>query len=172
MRSLESLRQDYKNFMEKGHGNINKAKHYNNAVRPIILDIPLDMVKSMVRLVILTYAGFQICLPGLHMSLGIYDRLWELLEGACTELDMLLAKHTSTGGAGGLGNSFDEYVAALRKREQLNEKITTCQQRASVLDQLVTCLSLHTPNAAQNPHLKVLREAASKAHLEVDAVVN
>lgn len=105
------------------------------------------------------------------MSLGIYDRLWELLEGACTELDMLLAKHMSTSGAGGLGNSFDEYVAALRKREQLSEKIATCQQRASVLDQLVTCLSLHTPKAAQNPHLKVMREAASKAHLEVDAVV-
>lgn len=48
LRSLESLRQDYKDFMEKGHGNINRAKNFNNAIRPILLDIPLDMVKKIV----------------------------------------------------------------------------------------------------------------------------
>lgn len=91
--------------------------------------------------------AIQVCLPGLHISLGIYDRLWELLEGACTELDLLLAKHTSTGG---IGNSFDEYVASLKKREQLQASLHTAEQWVTMLDQLVTYFSLYVPNASQS----------------------
>ena len=98
------------------------------------------------------------------MSLGIYDRLWELLEGACTELDLLLASHISVGG---LGNTFDEYVLALRKREKLNDSLTAAEQKVTLLDQLVTYFSLRLPNASQNQQLKHLREAASKDLLEV-----
>ena len=39
----------------------------------------------------------QVSLPGLHISLGVFDRLWTLLEDACTELDLLLAEHISVG---------------------------------------------------------------------------
>lgn len=113
--------------------------------------------------------ALQVCLPGLHMSLGIYDRLWELLEAACTALDLLLAKHTS---AGALDNSFAEYVAALTKREELNTKLSAAEGRVTTLDQLVTFFSLHTPNAAHNQQLKALREASSMALLGVAAVVN
>lgn len=103
------------------------------------------------------------------MSLGIYECLWELLEGACTELDLLLASHTSVGG---LGNTYDQYVAALRKREELNHSLAAAEQRVEQLDQLVTYFSLHLTNPAQNQQLKRLREEASKALLEVAAVVN
>lgn len=103
------------------------------------------------------------------MSLGIYDRLWELLEGACTGLDLLLAKHVSVGG---LGSSYDEYVAALKKREELSVSLTAAEQRVTMLDQLVTYFSLHLPNPSQNQQLKIIREAASKALLGVAAVVN
>ncbi len=41
------------------------------------------------------------------MTLGIYDRLWDLLEGASNGLDLLLAKYCS---GGGMENSFEEYV--------------------------------------------------------------
>ena len=33
----------------------------------------------------------QVCIPGLHLSLGVFDCLWTLLEEACTELDLRLA---------------------------------------------------------------------------------
>ena len=38
------MQEDHKDFMEKGHGDINKAKAYNNVIKPALLDIPLDMV--------------------------------------------------------------------------------------------------------------------------------
>jgi len=29
----------------------------------------------------------KVCIPGLHLSLGIFNRLWNLLEDACKEID-------------------------------------------------------------------------------------
>ena len=42
-RSLATLQQDHNNFMANG-GDIAKAKLFNNAIAPIMLDIPLDKV--------------------------------------------------------------------------------------------------------------------------------
>lgn len=110
----------------------------------------------------------QVCLPGLHMTLGIYDRLWELLEGECTKLDLLLAEHTP---GGETGTSYDQYVTALRKREQLSASLVTQEQRATLLEQLVTYFSLNLTNAAQNQQLLDLRQEASKARLRVTELV-
>lgn len=51
------------------------------------------------------------------MSLGIYDRLWDLLADACTQLDLQLAHHTD---AADQGNSFSEYVGLLKKKQKLD----------------------------------------------------
>lgn len=103
------------------------------------------------------------------MSLGIYDRLWELLEGGCTELDLLLAKYTTVGG---LGNTFDQYVVALKKREQLEATLHDLEGKVTSLDEQVTFLSLYTSNPMANQLLQALRETTSLALLEVAAVVN
>ena len=112
--------------------------------------------------------GIQVCLPGLHISLGVYDRLWELLEGACTGLDLLLAEHMQEGG---IGNSYDRFVAALRKREQLQSSLATEEQRATTMEQLATFFSLHIPNDAHRQQLALLRQAASQVRLGVCALV-
>lgn len=169
-RSLATLEGHYNDFLTKGEGNIGKAKDFYNVIRPPLLEIPLDLVKGILaNKYNYSPSACQVCPPGLHISLGIYDRLWELLEAACTELDLLLAKYTS---AGGLDNSFEEYVSALRKREELNSKLTAAEGRVRALDEQVTFFSLHTPNAAVNQQLKILREATSKALLGVAGVVN
>ena len=102
------------------------------------------------------------------MSLGIYDRLWELLEGSCTELDLLLAQYVTVGG---MDNSFEQYAAALQKKEALTAKLHAAEQRATVTDQLVTFLSLHLSNPDGNPQIRILREASSRALLGVAAMV-
>ena len=43
------------------------------------------------------------CFPGLHLSLGIFNRLWILLEEECTEVDLALAQESAPGGGGGGG---------------------------------------------------------------------
>ncbi len=39
------------------------------------------------------------CIPGLHLSLGIFDRLWTLLENSCKEADFRLAVDSNSGSA-------------------------------------------------------------------------
>ena len=85
-----------------------------------------------------------------------------------TELDLLLAEHVTVGG---MDNTFERYAAALQKREALTAKLHAREQRASVVDQLVTFLSLHIPNPDGNPQVKAIREASSIALLGVAAVV-
>jgi hypothetical protein len=104
------------------------------------------------------------------MSLGIYDRLWELLEADCTELDLLLAKHTSGAGIG-TGTTYDNYVTALRKREGLKDSLAKEENRATSLEQLVTFFSLTLQAPSSNQQLTIIRQEASKARLAVGALV-
>ncbi|XP_028518266.1 uncharacterized protein LOC114576217 [Exaiptasia diaphana] len=73
-RTLEKLLRDYEKFKENGE-NIGRAKQYNNAIRPPLLNIPID----------------QVCLPGLHISIGIFERLYELLTAAFRAFDKDMA---------------------------------------------------------------------------------
>ena len=105
------------------------------------------------------------------MSLGIYDRLWNLLEAACTELDLLLAEHTSAGLGNGVGNTYEDYVTALRKREGLKDSMAKEENRATTLEQLVTFFSLTLQTPSVNQQISVIRQEASKVRLAVDALV-
>lgn len=106
--------------------------------------------------------------PGLHISLGVYERLWDLLESACTELDLLLAEHLS---GGRTGDSFESYVDALRKRDRLKSSMATEEQKANnTLEQLLTFLSLTLP--ATTPSLLIISEEAKKTRINMTALVN
>ena len=108
------------------------------------------------------------CLPGLHISLGVYDRLWELLEGACSGLDLLLAEHMQEGGA---GNTYIRFVTALRKREQLKATRDTEERRAITMEQLASFFSLHIPNEAHRQQLVLLRQEATRVRQQISALV-
>ena len=41
-------------------------------------------------------------MPGLHLSLGIFNRLYDLLEDACEQLDLELAEKSNTGAFGSI----------------------------------------------------------------------
>ncbi len=103
------------------------------------------------------------------MSLGIYNRLWELLEGAATELDLLLAEHSSVGVGCG---TYGEYVTALRRMEALKRSHEEEENHATNLDQLVTLFSLVPQTSSGNQQLTNLRQEASKARLTVDSLVH
>lgn len=81
------------------------------------------------------------CVPGLHISLGVFFRLYTLLEEACHKLDLAFAKSTGSLSTEG-GYSFDNYVSALHQLFQLKEETEQQTQAVSVLDQLSTYLAL------------------------------
>lgn len=64
-------------------------------------------------------------------------------------LDLQLAEHTTPGG---MGSTYDQYICALKKRDELKSSLATLEQRALLLEQLVTFfpfMSL-TPPAISN----------------------
>ena len=90
----------------------------------------------------------------LHISRDI-NRLWKLLEVSCNELDLLLAQHTSEVGA---GNTFTEYVAALRKRETLKNDVTGRERKAAIQEQLAMYVALQPSGTNQlGPSLSIPR---------------
>ena len=44
-RTLDSLQADYLRFQTTGKGDLKQAKFFNNAIRPIFFDIPINQVR-------------------------------------------------------------------------------------------------------------------------------
>ena len=98
----------------------------------------------------------QVCIPGLHISLGIFNRLYSLLENASHELDLLQAEKDT--GDSHAGTSFGRYSAALRELDELQALHQVTEQVCRNGDQLLLHLTLSLPDAETNPQLQNCRE--------------
>ena len=105
------------------------------------------------------------CIPGLHLSLGIYDRLWNLLCDACHELDLKLA------GLGGNddGSIFSRYSNAIQRRSTLELEIETQKNYVTLIDQMATYAMINS--GLTNDFVTGLKsEAATTRHIIHDLV--
>ncbi len=103
----------------------------------------------------------QVCLPGLHISLGIFLRLFTLLEDACHKLDFKLAQETSPSQRA--QTSFAAYSQALRETRELQEERQRLDEEATTLEQVVSYLTLNLPTPLQHPTVSgVATEAKSR----------
>ena len=59
----------------------------------------------------------QVCLPGLHITLGIFYRLFTLLEDDCHKLDIRVALEKDSALDGGV--SYGHYITAIEQRKQI-----------------------------------------------------
>ena len=87
----------------------------------------------------------QVCPPGLHISLGIFFRLFTLLEDACHRLDVLIAWHLTPGSA---GVSFVQYADALQQQSTLRDDIDTVKGQIACLEQIFTLTMETLPSGA------------------------
>ena len=98
-----------------------RAKFFNNVTEAHFFDIPLENVEE-----IYIYYPMYTCYTsqircvylGYILSLGIFDRLWTLLEDACTELDFRMAGVNHGEDVVG-SDSFVQYSIALQQRSSL-----------------------------------------------------
>ena len=128
VRTLSTLQRDYLQFCTQGKGNLKNAKNFNNVIGQPFFDIPLTQVytqhQSDIHVIniynvhVSTYT--KVALPGLHISLGIFMKLWTLMERECHELYLKLAQHT-TGKAGDRAG-FLTYSAIVHEIKQLEEE--------------------------------------------------
>ncbi|KAI8511847.1 hypothetical protein Bbelb_109470 [Branchiostoma belcheri] len=81
LRTLATITADFERFQAEGKGNIKKANNYINVIARPLNDIPID----------------QVCIPGLHISVGLYQKMFKMLESDLPELDMILATTLTNG---------------------------------------------------------------------------
>ena len=74
-RSLETLRSNLNLFHVTFNRNLKQAKNTYNVIDDIFSNIPL----------------YHVCIPGLHVTLGIYIKLLNEFESFCKDIDLQTA---------------------------------------------------------------------------------
>ncbi|KAL5473227.1 hypothetical protein EMCRGX_G027683 [Ephydatia muelleri] len=85
-----------------------QAKHFHNCITEPIFNIPIS----------------QVCPPGLHITLGIFTKLYGLLEDECHNLDLELALHSSEDAH----SSFSTYSQELQRWSKPNSHMMNCSK--------------------------------------------
>lgn len=104
-------------------------------------------------------------MPGLHLTLGIFDRFFDLLEDACHQLDVLLAER---GRQADTLHSFKLYSAAVQTIKELGEKQRE-DEEASTAEQLSTFLAVRGANTEQ---VEFCRQSAVELRQKVADLVS
>ena len=110
------------------------------------------------------------CPPGLHISLGIFFRLFTLLEDACHELDVLATQQHTPGSA---GPSYARYTDALLQQSTLQDSIETVKAQIKCLEQVFTLTLVTLPPAAPqtNTLLQQIATEISTKKKEIEEMV-
>ena len=88
----------------------------------------------------------QVCPPGLHITLGIFLRLFVLLEDCCNELDLSVELQGSEAGC-----SYERYATALRQQRASKDEAHKIEYNIKVLEQVATYMLATTPAIASLP---------------------
>ena len=93
----------------------------------------------------------QVGITRLHISLGSFHKLFHMYEvQGCHHLDLLLATEKAEQGPSYDSSSFGQCVVAARHAQQLVIKAAECELEASELDEVVTWLTMTTPEEVNN----------------------
>lgn len=101
------------------------------------------------------------CIPGLHLSLGIFNRLWTLLEAACQELDFKIALENASSGSTGDTNAIS--VSMVRKLTLMKFERDTLQKMADVTSEMFTYSSLIAEDPSTDSACQSLSKDVSTA---------
>lgn len=104
-------------------------------------------------------------MPGLHISLGVFYRLFALLEAACHQLDIKLA---ATSKQEDTLPSFRLYSTALHNIDKLKEKNRDTEE-AVAAEQLSTFLAVRGMGQQQ---VEFCRQAAAELHRKIATLVS
>ncbi|KAL5489429.1 hypothetical protein EMCRGX_G018520 [Ephydatia muelleri] len=140
-RTLETMRADHQRYVSAGSIKRDAQKFYN-CISPPIFDIPVS----------------QVCPPGLHITLGIFTKMFNLLEAVCCNLDLELALHATDVDS----SSFSKYSLELQNLPLLQAELEEAQQAQENFQQMATYVVL-VGGAERNPRaVNLLKQAADK----------
>ena len=93
--------------------------------------------------------SFKVCPPGLHITLGIYQRLFNLLEEECHQLD-LSANDLCVAPCIPSTNTFEVYLRAKSAVQSLKEEQLSLTTEVDQAQQMLVLLLVAIPNPEQD----------------------
>ena len=100
-------------------------------------------------------------MPGLHISLGIFYRLFTLLETEAHKPDLELAQHSSQADT---LHFYRVYSEAVHKLTELKDTLAT-QREADAAEQIATYLAVRGMSSTQ---IEYCRQAASSLRKKIE----
>ena len=114
----------------------------------------------------------QVCIPGLHISLGVFHKLFNLFEDACHKLDIEIAVTEMTSqGVAMAGHKYKKFVEANQEITEKNEEASCHEQAVMALEQLVTWMCLHGSEGTK-PAIEQMNKQISESNQRAKALVN
>ena len=113
--------------------------------------------------------NMQVSLPGLHITLGVFYRLWSLLEEACHQLDLELSKRTAPLSTD--RGSFSQYTKVVSDLAKLEEEKNELRPYALNLSSLIAQLGSQLQDPENHLLLTSLGQEAATVTKKLREVV-
>ncbi len=94
------------------------------------------------------------CPPGLHITLGVFLRLFTLLEDECHKLDLQLASMTAP--LSGDRVAYVDFTVTIQMERTLLDERENLDQEIILLNQTLSLLSLMAVNPSTNPNISAV----------------
>ena len=100
---------------------------------------------------------FQVCVPRLHISLGVFKKLFDELENQCFELDKKIQMVQA-----GDSEENDEKIQAFRAAQLHTRQAQQFNEKANYLQELLNLQSLHANVNIMPAYFTLLQEEIDK----------
>ena len=104
----------------------------------------------------------QVCVPGLHISLGVFKKLFEELENQCFQLDKKIQLQLAVDSELLPETVLDEKMLALRTAQQHRRQARQFHEKANSLQELLNLQTLHSQVTIMPAYITALRNEIEK----------
>ncbi len=110
---------------------------------------------------------FKVCIPRLHISLGIFNRIWKLLENSCQELDFKRSLEVC-----GASHSVGGHCSNIQKLSSVRAEIEVQKKYSSVLSEMRTYCVLTSNSGGTNELEDSLKKELAEIEKNIQIKVN
>lgn len=152
VRTLQHLAEMLTAFEAAG-GHLKKAKEFNNVIHAPLFNIPIDQVNmwflaknvynfshKIKDLCLVYFYPSQICIPGLHISLGLFLKFYVLYENECSEMDERIVAKLAESEADPDDVNIDSHLQTLREAHKHETQAKEYLEQVTATQEYVTYL--------------------------------
>ena len=88
---------------------------------------------------------FQVALPGLHISLGVFHKFFKMLEDECSVLDIKIAEKLAEKEEGAGNENFQSFIELVEKMSRVETSIAKLNDEIQFLNDAIHVQILNNP---------------------------